>query len=76
MPYVALPAGMSSPAMWLPEKSLFTYIEPSWDDLIALLGTEAFLTNPQLWGDLPETYPEFAETLGREIKELELKWPV
>ncbi len=54
----------------------FTYIEPSWNDLNALLGTEAFLTNPQLWGDLPETYPEFAETLGREIKELELKWPV
>jgi mannitol-1-phosphate/altronate dehydrogenase len=54
----------------------FNYVEPSWDDLNALLGTEAFLTNSQLWGDLPETYPEFAETLRREIKELELKCPV
>ena len=54
----------------------FQYIEPSWDDLKALLGTEAFLTNRQLWGDLPETYPEFAATLRHEIKELELKCPV
>jgi len=41
-----------------------------------LLGTDAFLTNEQLWGDLPTTYPEFAVTLRQEIKELELKWPV
>jgi mannitol-1-phosphate/altronate dehydrogenase len=54
----------------------FKYVEPSWDDLKALLGTEAFLTNRQLWGDLPETYPEFVETLRREIKELEIKCPV
>jgi mannitol-1-phosphate/altronate dehydrogenase len=51
----------------------FNYVEPSWSDLEAMLGTEAFLTNQQLWGDLPETYPEFVETLRREIKELELK---
>lgn len=54
----------------------FKYVEPSWDDLTALLGTEAFLTNRQLWGDLPTTYPEFAETLRHEIKELEMKCPV
>lgn len=54
----------------------FYYVEPSWNDLKALLGTEAFLTNRQLWGDIPETYPEFAETLRCEIKELESKWPV
>lgn len=54
----------------------FHYVEPSWAELKALLGTEAFLTNRQLWGDVPATYPEFAETLRREIKELELKWPV
>ncbi len=42
----------------------------------ALVGTDAFVTNPQLWGDLPETYPEFAETLRLEIKELETKCPV
>lgn len=54
----------------------FKYVEPSWDDLKALLGTDAFLTNRQLWGDIPVTYPEFADTLRHEIKELELKWPV
>lgn len=54
----------------------FKYVEPSWDDLEVLLGTEAFLTNEQLWGDLPTTYPAFAETLRHEIKELEQKWPV
>jgi mannitol-1-phosphate/altronate dehydrogenase len=54
----------------------FKYIEPSWDVLSALLGTDAFVTNRQLWGDLPETYPEFADTLRREIKELETTCPV
>lgn len=54
----------------------FKYVEPSWDDLNALLGSDAFVTNRQLWGDLPATYPEFADTLRQEIKELELKWPV
>jgi mannitol-1-phosphate/altronate dehydrogenase len=54
----------------------FEYIEASWSDLKQLLGTDAFLTNRQLWGDLPENYPAFAETLRREIKELESQWPV
>ncbi len=54
----------------------FAYVEPAWDDLSALLGSDAFLTDRQLWGELPETYPEFIETLRDEIKELETKWPV
>lgn len=54
----------------------FKYVEPGWDDLQKMLGTDAFLTSRQLWGDLPETYPVFAETLRREIAELEKKWPV
>jgi D-arabinitol 4-dehydrogenase len=54
----------------------FDYVEPNWDDLAPLLGSDAFLTNRQLWGDVPETYPVFVETLRREIKELESKWPV
>tara|TARA_R110002094_G_scaffold184797_5_gene161537 strand:+ start:3447 stop:4868 length:1422 start_codon:yes stop_codon:yes gene_type:complete len=57
-------------------KMPFRYVEPGWDDLDALLGTEAFLTDRQLWGDVPETYPEFADTLRHEIEELEIKWPV
>ncbi len=54
----------------------FDYVEPSWDDLNSMLGTDAFITSAQLWGDLPQTYPIFAETLRREISELEQKWPV
>lgn len=54
----------------------FDYVEPSWDALKAMLGTDAFLTSPRLWGDIPEKHPIFAETLRHEITELELKWPV
>ncbi len=54
----------------------FKYVEPAWSDLQAMLRTEAFLNNRQLWGELPETYPEFVETLQREIAEMENKWPV
>ena len=54
----------------------FEYVETNWDALTALLGTDEFLTNRQLWGDLPEKYPEFAQILRREIKELELSCPV
>lgn len=54
----------------------FDYIEPGWSDLKAMLGTDTFLTNAQLWGDLPALYPEFAETLQREIADMESKWPV
>ena len=57
-------------------KMPFDYIEPSWDDLRAMLGTEDFITSRRLWGDLPATYPEFAATLRRELTELEAKWPV
>jgi len=54
----------------------FKYVEPSWDELKALLGTDAFVTSAQLWGDLPTSYPEFADTLRRKINEMESKWPV
>jgi len=57
-------------------KILFDYVEPSWDALLAMLGHDAFVTSPRLWGDLPHIYPIFAETLRREISELETKWPV
>lgn len=54
----------------------FEYVEPAWSDLQAMLGTPEFITNRQLWGELPSTYPEFSETLRREIAEMESKWPV
>lgn len=54
----------------------FKYVEPGWDDLKAMLRTDAFITSRQLWAELPTNYPEFAETLRQEIKETESKWPV
>lgn len=57
-------------------KIKFEYMEPSWPDLKAMLGTDAFVTNRQLWGKLPDTYPEFADTLRQEIIEMESTWPV
>lgn len=53
----------------------FDYLEPSWDALSAM-GIEDFVLSPRLWGDLPQTYPAFAQELRREISELETKWPV
>jgi mannitol-1-phosphate/altronate dehydrogenase len=54
----------------------FDYVEPGWADLSAMLGTDAFLTSTQLWGDLPKAYPKFVDTLRQTITELEAKWPV
>lgn len=54
----------------------FDYIDPSWDDLKSMLGTDEFVTSVRLWADLPTGYPVFAETLRKEITELEAKWPV
>lgn len=54
----------------------FDYVEPEWDTLKSLLGTDDFVTNQQLWGDLPATYPDFAQTLRQTITELEITWPV
>lgn len=58
------------------DKIGFDYLEPGWSDLKALLRTDDFITDRQLWGDLPETYPEFAEHLRQAITEMEAKWPV
>lgn len=54
----------------------FYYVEPNWADLKAMLGTDAFVTSRQLWGELPVMYPEFADTLRQEINTMESKWPV
>jgi mannitol-1-phosphate/altronate dehydrogenase len=54
----------------------FKYVEPGWNDLKAMLGTSAFATDRQLWGELPASYPDFSETLRREIVEMESRWPV
>ena len=54
----------------------FDYVEPSWDALSAMLGTNAFLTSEQLWGTVPKDYPEFIDMLQQAIAEWEEKWPV
>lgn len=54
----------------------FTYVEPSWAQLESMLGSDAFITSRPLWGDIPEQYPIFCETLRQEIGEMEVKWPV
>ncbi len=54
----------------------FEYVEPDWDNLKAMLRTDAFVTNRQLWGELPSRHPDFVETLRRKIVEMEAKWPV
>ena len=54
----------------------FEYVEPSWDDLKAMLGNDSFVTSARLWRDLPKTYPDFADALRRSIAELDVKWSV
>lgn len=58
------------------DKIPFTYVEPSWEMLKTLLGSDAFLTSEQLWGSVPADYPQFIEVLRQEIAALEEKWPV
>ncbi|WP_394177485.1 mannitol dehydrogenase family protein [Yoonia maritima] len=54
----------------------FDYLEPSWDALKSMLGTDDFITSQQLWGDLPTAFPAFADTLRAAIKDMEQSWPV
>lgn len=57
----------------------FDYLEPGWDLLVPMLsddGKDCFVTSRQLWGDLPVTYPAFADALRAQINEKETKWPV
>ncbi|MDE0764676.1 MAG: mannitol dehydrogenase family protein [Amylibacter sp.] len=54
----------------------FDYLEPSWDSLSSMLGRDEFINSRQLWGEIPKTYPKFAEILRLEIFKMEQKWPV
>ena len=58
------------------DKIPFLYVEPSWDSLKDMLGTDAFLMSERLWGTIPQTHPQFIETLRQSIADLEEKWPV
>lgn len=57
-------------------KISFDYMEPSWDTLQQMLGDDSFYTSKQLWGTIPQDYPEFIERLQQSIAEWEEKWPV
>ena len=54
----------------------FDYAEPNWTALEALLGTDAFVTSEQLWGDIPAEYPDFADALRAAIAQMEQSWPI
>ncbi len=57
----------------------FDYFEPGWDQLKPMLtadGRDAFIASAQLWGDLPELYPDFSAALRSELQRMEQKWPV
>ncbi|SDW69856.1 mannitol dehydrogenase family protein [Litoreibacter albidus] len=58
----------------------FTYLEPSWNTLHAMLqgdsGLDAFCTSRLLWADMPERFQDFSTALRGAITEMELTWPV
>ena len=54
----------------------FKYVEPNWEYLKSIIGTDDFITCRQLWGDIPTNYPDFIQNLRKEIIEMEKKWPV
>ena len=54
----------------------FEYIEPSWQSLVDMIGDGSFFNSRQLWGNVPEAYPEFGTLLQQEILQLEAKWPI
>ena len=54
------------------------YHEPYWDQLSPMLnvGEETkFATNTQLWGELPQIYPEFTSALVAAIEKMDNSWP-
>lgn len=57
-------------------KIAFDYVEPSWQNLQAMLGSDDFIYSKQLWGELPTQYPKFADALRTAIKNMEQSWPV
>jgi D-arabinitol 4-dehydrogenase len=57
----------------------FEYVEPSWAELSQMLADPTktrFVESEKLWGDLPKSYPEFAQQLRASIEEMEKSWPI
>ena len=55
-------------------KIAFDYIDPKWIALRAYLTTDKmdhFIHSYELWGDLPQKYPEFCHVLKQEISYIE-----
>jgi hypothetical protein len=57
-------------------KKPFNYLQPSCNGLIAKLVTLRVAGARQYHDELPTACPKIAETLQREIAEMESKWPV
>ncbi|MEC8120829.1 MAG: mannitol dehydrogenase family protein [Pseudomonadota bacterium] len=59
-------------------KTNIPYHEPNWHLLEPMLqaGREAdFATSSLLWGDLPDRYPGFANSIVNSIEEMDKTWP-
>ena len=57
-------------------KIALKHYEPSRDDIKVMPALVTLTTDRQSWGRPPFTFHEFAETLQREIIQMELRWLV
>lgn len=57
-------------------KFVFAYVKTHWKEHKTSLGSEYIINIRPLWNNLPGIYPDFVETLWREINDMEAKWPV
>lgn len=59
-------------------QSAVTYHEPYWNDLQPLLEPgreESLARQSQLWGDLPDKFPQFVPGIVAAIQQMEQAWP-
>ena len=57
----------------------FEYVEPKWSFLELLLAAgkeESFASSEELWGSIPENYPDFTKKLTEEIKAMKVRYGV
>ena len=60
-------------------KVSFDYVEPKWSMLTPFLvegGELGFATDSELWGDIPQKYPDFADGIMKEIQEMKEKYQI
>ena len=60
-------------------KVSFDYVEPKWSMLTPFLvegGELGFATEAELWGDIPQKYPDFVDGIIKEIQEMKEKYQI